>query len=100
MTTRAVALVAVTWAIVFAACAWDQPNPSAFKPVPGNPCGNLGVECSGHMCCNEGEACGGDPGCPSGMCCDAREPPAFGMSADEGRDEAGARRPMHPERRP
>jgi hypothetical protein len=68
------------------ACAWDNPNPNAFKPVPGNPCGNLGVVCldstgkESGMCCDEGETCGGGKysvGCPAGACCDVRTPPDF-----------------------
>jgi len=64
-------------AILIGACAWDATQPAAFKPVAGNPCGNLGVPCSNGMCCDEGETCGGNPGCPAGYCCNVRTPPVF-----------------------
>lgn len=90
------------------ACGWDQPQPSAFAPVPGNPCGNLGVVCldmqgepSG-MCCDEGETCGGGKysvGCPAGACCDIREPPMASGYRDAYAGDAGYR-PNHGQRRP
>ena len=70
---------------LFAACAWDKPNPSAFQPVPGAPCGNLGVDCGNKMCCDEGETCGAaGRSCPAGMCCNIREPPSFLHYGDSG----------------
>jgi hypothetical protein len=66
-------------------CSWDKPNPAAFTPVPGNPCGNVGVECGNHMCCDEGETCGGvGRSCPVDSCCDVRMPPSFLHYADSG----------------
>jgi hypothetical protein len=84
----ALGILFVLW---LAHCSWDRPNPSAFTPVPGNPCGNVGVPCGDangnftHMCCDEGETCGG-PGrsCPDGECCDVRETPAFLSRSDAG----------------
>jgi hypothetical protein len=83
-------LAAAAFAIVFLfSCAWDQPSPSAFTPVAGNPCGNLGVECGNHMCCDDGETCGqpNGMGCPAGACCDVRAPPAFAKLGDSGASE-------------
>lgn len=85
--------------VIVASCAWDQPNQGAFQPVPGAPCGNVGVDCGNHMCCNEGETCGQDSGigCPAGMCCDVRMPPDFLKYSDAGVHDAGIRTP-HPQR--
>lgn len=78
-------LTALVIAILSSGCAWDTPSPSVYQPVPGNECGNLGVECGGHFCCWEGETCGAiGRSCPAGACCNVRMPPAFLRFSDAG----------------
>jgi hypothetical protein len=87
---RAFLIMLMAGAALAGACGWDAPQPAAFAPVPGNPCGNLGVPCldsagkESGFCCDEGETCGGNPGCPPGACCNVRMPPAFLKKSDSG----------------
>jgi hypothetical protein len=78
-------MIGITMRILVGCKGWDDPQPSAFQPVPGAPCGNLGVDCGHKMCCDEGETCGDRiHGCPIGACCDVRTPPAFLHYGDSG----------------
>lgn len=76
---------------------WDDVPPSAIKPSPDLPCGNIGVECAGpdggfnHTCCWQGEVCGSGWGCPENACCDDRP---FDPASSSRASDAGARHPM------
>jgi len=58
-------LLGVSVTPLVASCAWDAPNPAAYKPQPGYPCGVMGVPCldpQGNLdgnCCGQGDTCGG-----------------------------------------
>lgn len=90
-----VGTAAVLFALIAACAHAGDIDPRAIAPVPGNPCGNIGVVCldmqgrpSG-FCCYEGETCGGglySVGCPAGACCNIRQLPG----GSQWRPDAGA----------
>jgi hypothetical protein len=79
-------LIYLVYLIASCSCAagWDDPP----KPLPGQPCSELEVECvTQHGCCpKDVTTCGGEPnsvGCPAGACC------AIGPGFMASREDAG-----------